>query len=314
MPTTSAGPVVVVGEALVDVAFGRDGIEHRMPGGSPMNVAVGIAKLGVPATLLSSFGNDDDGMLIGRHLESAGVVVADGAMRVGERTSTAYAHLADDGAAVYEFDLRWELSGEQSVPAGAIALHTGSIATVLEPGAERVLEIFNDHPDSVLRSFDPNVRPAITPDRKAVLERVEQFGRNVDILKLSDEDAQWLLPGADDRMVEEWAFDLGVRLFAMTRGADGCVLATADHRIEQAGIPSNVVDTIGAGDAFMSALIVGTTRWDLARQLSSGGLSAAEIEALASLAQQAASVTVARAGATPPTWKELQAASKRSLE
>lgn len=298
----STGSVFVIGEALVDIAVGTDGLERRTPGGSPMNVAFGLARLGVPTTLLTSLGDDDDGLLVVRHLQSAGVAVADGSIKSGVKTSAAFALLAEDGSATYEFDLRWDIPPGHRVPEDVVAVHTGSIAAMLEPGRSRALELFEDVRPSVLRSFDPNVRPAVTPDRASVLECVEQFGRNVDILKLSDEDARWLLPGADAREVEDWAFGLGVRLFAMTRGGDGCALATVDHRIEQPGIPSRVVDTIGAGDAFTSALVAGATRWGLVEKLSSGSLAASEIEALASLAQRAASVTVARAGAYPPTW------------
>ncbi|KRA24482.1 hypothetical protein ASD65_08650 [Microbacterium sp. Root61] len=299
------GSVVVVGESLVDVVVDVDRTERRMPGGSPMNVAVGLARLGMPTTLLTTFGDDDDGRFIAGHLSSAGVSVAGGSMTPGTRTSTARARLARDGSASYEFDLRWDIPPGRGLPAEAVALHTGSLATVIAPGAGRVLELFEQAGSGVLRSFDPNARPAITPDRATALESVERFGRHADILKLSDEDAAWLLPGADHRDVADWALGLGVGLFAMTRGADGCVLTTARHRVEQPGIRTRVVDTIGAGDAFTSALIAGATRWGLAQSLAAGALEADEAEALATLAQRAASATVARAGAQPPTWAEV---------
>lgn len=299
------GSVFVVGESLVDVVVGVDGLEHRMPGGSPMNVAVGLARLGVRTALLTALGDDDDGRLIAAHLASAGVTLAEGSATPGSSTSTALARLAGDGSASYEFDLRWEIAPDRRLPADAVALHTGSIAAVMAPGAARVLELFEQAGPGVLRSFDPNARPAITPDRAAALEWVERFGRHADILKLSDEDAAWLLPGMDPEDVADWALGLGVGLFAMTRGADGCVLATARYRVEQPGIRTRVVDTIGAGDAFTSALVAGVTRWGLAGVLSSGALEQDAAEALATLAQRAASATVARAGAQPPTWSEV---------
>ena len=83
------------------------------------------------------------------------------------------------------------------------------------------------------------------------------------------------------------------------------MLATPRSRVEQPGIPTTVVDTIGAGDAFTSALVAGVTRWGLAESLASGALQEPDVEALATVAQRAASTTVARAGAQPPTWAEI---------
>lgn len=300
-----SGPVFVVGEALVDVAVGLDGVTRRMPGGSPMNVAFGTARLGVPTTLLTAFGDDEDGGLLADHLASAGVELAAGSVAEGASTSTALARLAADGSATYEFDLHWDIPSGARVPDGAIAMHTGSIAAAIEPGATHVLDLFERADAGVLRTFDPNVRPAITPDRDSTLERVERFARRAHILKLSTEDAAWLLPGASQDEVAEWGLALGARLVALTRGADGCVVTTSRHRVEHEGVRAEVVDTIGAGDAFMSALIAGAARWRLVEALISGDVSEEQTSALATLAQRAAVMTVARAGAQPPTWERV---------
>lgn len=299
------GSAFVVGEALVDVAVRSDGVARRLPGGSPMNVAVGFARLGLPTTLLTSFGDDEDGRLLERHLAHAGVHLADGSVTPGGRTSSAHARLSGSGSASYDFDLRWDIPAGSEMPADVVAVHTGSLATVIAPGASRTLELFAGARPGVLRSFDPNIRPAITPDRRATLESVERFARHTDILKLSDEDAGWLLGSADVEDVVDWALGLGVRLVALTRGAEGCVLAAPRIRVEQPGIPTHVVDTIGAGDAFMSALTVGVVRWGLAEPLAAGELTAEEAERLASVAQHAAVMTVRRAGAQPPNWAEI---------
>jgi fructokinase len=270
-----------------------------------VNVAFGLARLGVPTTLLTALGDDEDGQLIAAHLATVGVALADGSVVPGAATSTAVAQLEEDGSASYTFDVRWNLPGDCRVPADAVAVHAGSIAAAVPPGAQRVLELFEQTDPAVLRTFDPNVRPVITPDRATVLANVERFARCADVFKLSEEDAAWLLPGRDVWSVADWALSRGVRLFAMTRGAAGCVLATAGHRVEQPGIRTHVVDTIGAGDAFMSALVTGTLRWGLTESLTSGTLTVGEIEALASLAQRIASATVAQVGAHPPTWAEV---------
>lgn len=300
-----SGSVFVVGESLADVAVGLDGVTRRMPGGSPLNVAFGVARLGVPTTLLTSFGDDEDGRLLAEHVRAGGVRLAPHSMRPGATTSTALARLGPDGSASYAFDVSWNLPSDAVVPADAVVLHTGSIAAVLQPGARRVRELFEGAAPGVLRTFDPNVRPAITPDRDFACPSVERFARHADILKLSLEDAAWLLPGADEREIAAWGIGLGAGLVALTRGADGCVLTTADFRVEQPGVRVQVVDTIGAGDAFMSALIAGAWRWSLIDSLLARRLTLEEASALATLAQRTAAVTVTRAGAQPPTWERL---------
>ncbi len=304
-----AQAVFVVGEALVDVTVDADGVERRQPGGSPMNVAFGLARLGVPARLLSSIGDDLDGQRIAAHLRSAGVKLDDVSVAPGAVTSTASATLDAQGIATYSFDLRWDLPASGGVPTECGVIHTGSIGSVLAPGADRVLELFTSAHADVIRSFDPNVRPAITPDRVAVLERVEQFVSHTDVLKLSDEDAEWLHPGKDEEFVADWALGLGVKLVVLTRGARGCTVVTPSHRIVQGAIPTQVVDTIGAGDAFMSGLLAGLSRWGLFDALRGDGVSVGDLSRLAELATRVASLTVAQAGAQPPTWAEVRSAA-----
>ena len=295
----------VVGEALVDVTVEADGVERRRPGGSPMNVAVGLARLGQPTRLLTSFADDADGRLLADHIGLAGVVLDDGSVTAGATTSTALARIGADGSAMYEFDLQWDLPGGRTVPPGTALVHSGSIAAALEPGGTQVLEIFEGAGDDVLRSFDPNVRPAITPDRGAVLDRVEAFARHSDVLKLSDEDAAWLFPAQDAESVADWALTLGVGLVVVTRGAAGCLVTTGRHCFALKAIPTQVVDTIGAGDAFMAALLAGLLRWNLVGQVRQDDIGADELVRLVSLAQRAASYTVARAGAQAPAWAEI---------
>ncbi|MCC2334568.1 carbohydrate kinase family protein [Cellulomonas wangsupingiae] len=303
-----AKSVFVVGEALVDVTVDVNGVEHRQPGGSPMNVAFGLARLGVPTRLMSWVGDDADGRLVAAHLRSAGVKLDDVTVAPRTATSTARATLDAAGAATYAFDLRWDLP-DGGVPPECTVIHTGSIAAVLPPGADRVLDLYRSAAPEVIRSFDPNVRPAITPDRAAVLERVEWFVDRTDVLKLSDEDAAWLHPGEDEAFVTDWALGRGVKLFVMTRGAHGCTVATPSHRLEQPAIPTEVVDTIGAGDAFMSGLLAGLSRWGLFDALRRDGVGAGDLSRLAGLATRTASLTVAQVGAQPPTWTQVRTAA-----
>jgi len=149
--------LTVIGEALVDVVQRSSGVQAHV-GGSPLNVAVGLARLGHPVQFIGRYGRDAYGESVAAHLRSSSVLLPLGPD--GLPTSLATASIDDDGAASYTFDLAWELPGlADRLPfmlQGSTLLHTGSIATMLEPGAEDVLAaVEHAHPSTTI-SFDPN--------------------------------------------------------------------------------------------------------------------------------------------------------------
>lgn len=272
--------VLVVGEALVDVVTRADGTVVEVPGGSPANVAVALARLGVDVQLLTALGDDPHGDLVRQHVEASGVVVV--AARL-PRTAVARATLDASGAATYVFEIAWDI-GEVQSHAAADWVHIGSIATVLQPGADQIAALVAAHRGSCPISFDPNCRPLLTPEPD--LARVEALVAQCDVVKLSDEDAAFLLPGVPlEEVLRRWRA-LGPRLVVVTRGAAGA-LALTDELVEVPVPPGPpVVDTVGAGDTFMAGLIA--TR----------GTSL-------DLASAAARITVSRVGADPPWRAEL---------
>ena len=177
---------------------------------------------------------------------------------------------------------------------------------MLSPGAGSVLEaVERARAEGVLVSFDPNCRPTITPDASAARSAVETFVALSDVVKASDEDLLWLYP---DRSVEESAEAwrrLGPALVVVTRGSAGALGAHAGGLERVAARPVSVADTVGAGDSFMAALLAGVL--DLGDD-PLGELTPAAIESLLAQAAAAASITVGRAGANPPTREELAAA------
>lgn len=270
--------VLVIGESLVDVV--RDGTtESRHAGGSPMNVAYGLAQLGIETQLLTRIGRDADGELIQRHL--AAVELLEGSLRDAP-TSTAIATIGPDGSATYEFDVDWDLG---PIDATADWVHVGSIGAFLSPGADNV-ERYLATCDKV--SFDPNIRQSLMP--VDALERFERIARLTTVLKLSDEDAAWLYPGTHD--VIDTLLALGPSVVAVTRGAHGATIASPSERFEIAPVPVTVADTIGAGDSFMAALIAEL-------------ITDRPVDAAARTAVAAAAITVSRAGAQLPTRAEL---------
>jgi fructokinase len=298
--------MLVVGEALVDVIHGgsrgsggsRQLVAH--PGGSPTNVAVGLARLGHDVWELCHLGDDPHGDLLRQHLRDAGVRELPGAL-VAPATSVADVRLDAAGDASYDFSVLWDVPREIDwAPEGAAidVVHAGSIALALAPGADHVLQLLQGRPAGVRVTIDPNVRPAFLP-REGAAERIEPFLAFADLAKLSDEDAEYLYPGLDAEAVLDRMLSLGVSIAALTRGAEGAILATADAVVEVPATARHVVDTVGAGDSFMAALISAVADadgWDPDR---------AGLERFARFAARASAITVSRAGPDLPTRAEL---------
>lgn len=292
--------IAVIGEALVDIVVG--GQAHA--GGSPMNVAVGLARLGRPPVLHARIGDDANGDLIRAHLAADRVGI--GAHTLVEGPSwTATATLAADGSAEYVF----ALAGEIAVPElDALTLvHTGSIGALREPGSSALLAAYHSAPAGTLRSFDPNIRADVIGPADAARRRVFELAAASHVVKLSDEDAAWLRPGSslDDVLTELAQGD--ARLVVATCGAQGAVALADGVRYERPALSVDVVDTIGAGDAFMSGLLYGLLR-DGTDRLLVGGTPIPQSAVVAALdtALVSGAITVSRAGANPPRPAELE--------
>lgn len=291
--------VLVVGETLIDIVEQATRTTEFV-GGSPANVALGVGRLGVRVALLTQVAADRRGRMIADHLSGSGVRLLPGSTSAS-RTSTATATIATDGRAQYTFDLRWEALDDPVVTHPRV-IHTGSIAAFMEPGASSVRRILEaSAADEV--TFDPNIRPALL-DRQTAAPRFEDAVRLASVVKMSDEDADYLYPGAASDDVMDRVLTLGARLAVITRGARGAVLATRDRRVEVAAEPVDPVDTIGAGDTFMASLIVSIL------ELGSADLGERELIAMGERAAHSAAITVGRAGADLPWAQELDSRRK----
>ena len=294
---------VVVGEALVDVVVTADGRTTEAPGGSPLNVAVTLARLGVPTTLVTALGDDPRGDRIAEHLAGSGVELADGA-RTLEATSSAVARLGADGAATYDFDLHWDLP-DRPLPAATV-VHAGSLGLFLPPGAEVVRAQLERAAERSLVTLDPNARPTLVPDADATRAGFELACAHAHVVKLSDEDAAWLYPGTSVEAVVDRLLGLGIRLVGVTRGAGGVRLASSAASVDVGAPRVQVADTIGAGDSLMGALVQQLVVRDLAADLVGGrALTSVELTEIGGFATSVAAVTVSRHGADPPWLDEL---------
>jgi len=310
--------------ARVAVPAGEDVPAYRAHlGGGPANAAVAAARLGSPTALLARVSRDGFGQRIRDRLARAGV---DGRYLVPAREPSSLAVVSFDAARrpSYDFWLAgtadWQWS-EQELPDplddDVRALHVGSLAAFLEPGASAVDRFVRAEGlrGRVTLSFDPNLRPAILVDADGSLDvarqRVERLVGLVDVVKVSDEDLGWLYPEVEpDKAAAVWAAH-GPALVVVTHGAEGAV---AISRAATVAVPApvvDVVDTVGAGDTFSGALLHGL---DTAGLLGPGGaeriaaLDADGLTRLLTTAVTAAALTCTRAGPTAPTAADLAAA------
>lgn len=291
--------IAVIGEALVDVVVG--GQAHA--GGSPMNVSVGLTRLGWPAELHSRIGADEHGDLIRAHLAADGVPL--GARTLAEGASwAASVRLDAEGRAEYDFALH----GEIPIPEieDFALIHAGSIGALREPGSTVLLDAFRAAPARTLRSFDPNIRADVIGPADEARARVFAIAAAAQVVKLSDEDAAWLRPGSEpDDVLREFA-DNGTRFAVITRGSRGALALVDGVRYERPASPVTVVDTIGAGDAFMSGLLFALLRDGTDRLIREGRPVRGEaVLSALDTALASAAITVSRAGANPPHIEEL---------
>ena len=303
---------LVIGEALIDIIehpeAGKSAVEHV--GGSPLNVAVGLARLGRDVDFLTHIGNDGRGQRISAYVEASGAQLVPGSVSAG-RTPTAVATIADDRSANYAFDLDWRLSGTPPVTP-PLFVHTGSIAAVSEPGCLAVAALLDAYRVSASVSFDPNVRPSAIADRDQARARIEHLVERSDIIKVSDEDLRWIGPDHDPEGTARAWLASGPALVALTMGDRGSVAFCAAGEARVPAKPVQVVDTVGAGDAFTVGLL--DALWSMGllganRRADLGRIGLEALTAALEAASLSSALTVARAGADLPDRVALDAAT-----
>ncbi|MGH1524418.1 carbohydrate kinase family protein [Leifsonia sp. L25] len=292
-----AAAVLVAGEALIDVIRSGDATREH-PGGSPANVALGLARLGVPTAFLTALGRDARGAAIAARLARDGVDILPESWLL-PATSSAVATIQPDGSARYAFDIAWTLAETVELPA-VRHIHVGSISAFLAPGADRIEHLVMTATADVTVSVDPNIRADLVGEPRAARERFERLAARADLVKLSDEDARFLYPGRSDADTAVALASHGA-IVAVTRGSAGSLLVSGDTQVEVDPIHVDVADTVGAGDSYMAALLA----WLLTGDLRRRPRSAAELAEAGAFAARAAAITVSRAGAEPPRSAEL---------
>ena len=295
--------LVVAGESLIDVVRAPDGVMHEAVGGAPLTVATALARLDVPAILITQLGDDQHGDLIRARAGADGLELE--AHPVG-RTATSTAQLDGSGAASYSFDLSWTLPPIE-LPA-CDALHVGALGTLLEPGRDSVWDLVDQaYARAVPVSYDPNIRPAFVEDAEQVWRDVEALAGRASVVKLSDQDIDLLLPGADPADIARSLLD-GDRteLVLLTHGADGATAFTGEATAAVPAASVEVVDTVGAGDCFAAAVLAVLFEDGAFGEYGAGlPRSGTDLSRLLRAASVAAAVSCGRRGADPATRSEL---------
>ena len=297
--------VWVAGEVLIDL-IPHGNTSKPIVGGGPANTAKALARVGVDTQFIDGISTDDYGLVIRDELITSGIKLdyvkySDkptclAKVSLDKKGSASYEFVIE-GTATFDFSQRWLPNPAQLKPS---LLYTGTLATIIEPGASELFTWAQSVAKVAPIVFDPNVRAAVVSDRKIYLSQVERWVAISSAVKVSQEDLTWLYPSLEiDQIVNDW-LTLGALLVVVTFGDQGLAAYRSGEKIKVDAIKVKVVDSVGAGDTVGAILVEAIVKDGLA------SLSGERLEMMLKRAAKAAAITVSRAGANPPTGKEIE--------
>lgn len=305
--------IVCAGEALIDMlprqtTAGEDAFAPYV-GGAVFNTARALGRLGTRTSFICGLSTDFFGEMLVDALKASNVET-DLSIRSGRPTTLAFVRLVDGQASYIFYDensaLRMIEPGDMpDLPAETKALVFGCISLIGEPGAiANEALMTRAAPDHVIM-IDPNIRASFVDDETSYRARITRMIAMSDIIKLSDEDLNWLSPGSDLEAYAKDLVDAGASLVCITEGSKGARGITKDHNVFVPATQVEVIDTVGAGDTFNAGVLAALDRADLLTKSKVAALSEDQLAAALSLGVRAAAITVSRAGANPPWAEEL---------
>jgi fructokinase len=312
--------VAVIGEAIIDLLpSGPPRTFQAVPGGSPYNVAVGLARLGHHATLMARLADTAFGRILRDHAQAEGIDLR-AAPRAAEPSTLAVVSLDASARASYDFYLEgtadWQWTAEETgrAPEGTAVLHFGSIASWTPPGDARIHELAHRlrGRGDVLISYDPNVRPGLLVDHRHGQRVVERALGLAHLAKASTDDIAWLYPDRTPEEVARHWLELGATVVVITSSADGAYAYTAQGwSVRRPALDVTVADTVGAGDSFTAGLIGSLIRRGRHRPAELARCRADQLSGALDDAILVASLNCERRGNDPPTAADVNAARGR---
>jgi len=295
----------VAGEVLIDLI--PEGADRKpVVGGGPANTAKALAKLGIDTQFIDGISTDDFGQIAKKELITAGVKL-DYVKYSDKPTCLATVSLSKSASATYEFVIEntatfdftseWLPNPQTDRPS---LLHTGTLATVIEPGASVLFEWAKSVVKVAPIVFDPNIRPAVISDRAQYVAQVERWVAISSVVKVSDDDLKWLYPSLEIKQaVNNWLAK-GPSLVVVTFGDKGLTGYQKGEQVSIDAVKVKVADTVGAGDTVGAILVEAIVKDGLEN------LTGSRLEMMLKRAAKAAAITVSRVGANPPTSEELE--------
>jgi len=309
--------VLVIGEALVDVVHGINGEIKNIPGGSPANTAVALARLGTKTYMKARTSSDQFGTEIRNYLTNQNVNL-DYSLVVDSPSSVIDAVIQKDGSAKYEANLNgaadygWTFAElNQEIDPDIQIIQLGSLTSYVEPGATNVEKWFAQlrQSDKYLLTFDPNIRhPLDGQNEKDVRNRAKRLASLSHVVKASDEDLNWIFSNDNPKDSAIKIIESGASLVFVTLGKKGAFAVNKKHEIiEVLAKEIDVIDTIGAGDTFAAALITQLLENSWINENELEKLKTTDLTAILTNCALAATITCSRQGANPPhrlevTW------------
>ena len=296
--------VWVVGEVLIDLI--PDESKHvAVVGGGPANTAKALSNLGVKTHFIDGFSTDKYGQMAKAELLAANVLL-DYAQYSNKPTCTAKVTLSKSGSASYEFVIEDTATfdfSDQWLPdpqtLNPLLLHIGTLATVIEPGASVLFEWAQSVANVAPIVFDPNIRPSVLGNRDEYVKKIEKWVAISSVVKVSDEDLNWLYPGrAINEIVNKWLEET-VQLVVVTLGDKGITAYRNNEQVSVDAVKVVVADTVGAGDTVGAVLVETIVNNGLDK------LTGEVLKTMLNRATKAAAITVSRTGANPPSKEEI---------
>lgn len=301
--TSRNAPIGVAGEALVDLVLEPEGRATTHLGGGSFNAARTLGRLGLRPVFIGRLSCDCNGRALRRGLEESGVRL-DGIVETDDPTTFARVELDADGVASYRFYVKGTSApgllpeaARAAMPTAPAALHVGGLGLVFEPHASTIGMLVAEAAPSTLVLVDPNCRPAAIRDAAAYRRRLRDILSRADVVKLSEEDLAYLEPDLPPLEAARRVLSYGPALVLLTHGEYGASVLIPGRHAHVEAVPADVIDTIGAGDAFGAAWL---GAW-VADGLGRGDLAdLPAIERAAGFAALIAARTCERPGAEPP--------------